>query len=569
MIFVEYIQASLEKTTIGSKISLGIFALIGFFAIWGLLFGLKRGFSKTVIRAVTIVASAVGAYFATSRLCNMLSTYLTGQDVATVDALLESISPDLLQQLPEGVRPFLAELGMETATIIVMMAICLLIAPIIFIAAFFILKGITYIIYAIISLIAGMISYRKGFSSTISGGLFGILVGAFIGCVVILPFGGLLSIVEEARTSLLDNDDPDPFVETLYTEYLDDVLDNPVLSTIRGWGGEYVYNNMVTVQIGDHKVDMADEAKELFRLALDLKPLYETDFEWTDPKPEHREALTTLLEDIDHNDLVASLISDLLRGAAMAIDGGAIDLPVDGPVGMLAHDTLAIFKTSSRDNIGEDLDIILDVYFIMCDDGILVALNHGDEDIITDLFSEIKPDGKTAIVHITDRLNESERSRVIISTLTKISVSLIQGSLGLDEEQTELYENVKDDFRDVLNHNKSDYASEEEYREAISTEFDKALEENNITLSEDAKNSMLDYISDNYGESEEITDDDINNALLSYFASQGGNMSNLPDNIPDGILGGDSEEETPEVNPDEIPEDMLDQIPDGYLGSES
>ena len=583
MRFVEYIQASMAKGTIGSTISLGLFALIGFFAVIGLLFGLKRGFSKTVIRFATILASAAGAYFATTTIIGAMSSSLSGNDATTLDALIESVSPGLLEKIPGTIAPIIGEIQTDTASIILMMAFCLFMVPFVFISVFYLLKAITFLVYLLISGLVGAISYRKGLFSTLFGALFGALLGALIGCIVLLPFTGLFSIVETARVALIDsNDTPDEDVEAIYVEYLDDVLDNPLLDTIRGWGGEYICNNLYTAEIGGEKINMADEAKELFRLAIDVKPLTEG-FNWEDPSPEHREALNILLEDINNNDLVASLMSDILRGTAIAADSGAFGIPLEGPVGMLARDTLAIFKTSTRDNIAEDLDIILDVYFIMCDDGIIVALKYGQEDIVTDLFSDIKPDGKTAIVHITDRLSESERSKVIVSSLTKISVSLIQGSLGLDEEQTQLYEDVKDGFREVLNHNKSDYATEEEYREAISNDFDKALEDNNITLSDDIKNDMLDYIEANYSETPEITDDDINSALLSYFASYGGNIGSLP-----GIGGGSSEttpdggsDETPEGGSTEIPEggsteipeggsteipgDILDQLPDGFL----
>ena len=610
----------MAKETIGSMISLGIYGIIGVFAAIGLLFGLKRGFSKTVIRFATILASAVGAYFVTSKFCNMLSTYLTGSDAPTVDALIESILPGTLGMVPDNIRPIISELGTETASIFLMMFVCLALVPIIFISVFFLLKAVTFLVYLLLAGLAGIVSYRKGLFSTVFGGVAGIMLGALIGCIILVPFTGLFSLLETSREALVETpDDPDADVVAIYANYLDDVLDNPILDTVRGWGGEYIYNGMVTVQISDRKINMAEEAKELFRLAIDVKPLTEG-FNWEDPSPEHREALTILVNDINDNDLVASLMSDLLRGTAVAVESGAFEIPMDGPLGMIAHDTLAIFKTSTRDNIGEDLDIILDVYFIMCDDGILVALKHGDEDIITNLFSEVKPDGKTAIVHITDRLSESERSKVIVSSLTKISVSLIQGSLGLDEEQTQLYEDVKEDFRDILNHNKSDYETEEEYREAISNDFDKALEENNITLSDEIKNDMLDYIADNFSETPEITDDDINNALLSYFASQAGNLGNLPGGLPGGLpgilpgIGGDSTgdstntpegdsnenpgntggstddssdipesdyndtpgrlpeddsdeipDEIPDIDPDDIPDDILNQLPDGFL----
>ena len=71
-----------------------------------------------------------------------------------------------------------------------------------------------------------------------------------------------------------------------------------------------------------------------------------------------------------------------------------------------------------------------------------------------------------------------------------------------------------------LSHNKSDYETEEEYKAAVEDDLDKALLENNITVDDSVKANMVDYIAENYGDHEgEITDKEINDALLSYYSS--------------------------------------------------
>ena len=123
----------------------------------------------------------------------------------------------------------------------------------------------------------------------------------------------------------------------------------------------------------------------------------------------------------------------------------------------------------------------------------------------------------------------------------------MQDSLGFDEDTTELYENVKEDLTTVLNHNKSDFETEEEYKQAVSDDLDKALTDNNLNVDEETKKSMVDYIADNYGEHEgEITDKEINDALLSYYQAYAdalakGENPTLPDDVVIPGAGGEGE----------------------------
>ena len=103
MNFVDYINASLDKGSIGAYISVGIFALIGVSAFFGAYYGAARGFSKSVIRLFTVVASAVCALLLVSVMSNFIvQSALEGapEGAETVDALLEGYFPGLVDSLP-------------------------------------------------------------------------------------------------------------------------------------------------------------------------------------------------------------------------------------------------------------------------------------------------------------------------------------------------------------------------------------------------------------------------------------------------------------------------------------
>ena len=135
-----------------------------------------------------------------------------------------------------------------------------------------------------------------------------------------------------------------------------------------------------------------------------------------------------------------------------------------------------------------------------------------------EMLTDKDEDGKTSSDVILARLREYDRATPIVTSFTKISLSVMHGSADFGQEAEELYEAVKEDVTSALTHNKSDFATEEEYREAVTNDLDKALLDNNIRVEDDVKQSMVDYIADNYGDHEgEITDKEINDALLSYY----------------------------------------------------
>jgi len=138
----------------------------------------------------------------------------------------------------------------------------------------------------------------------------------------------------------------------------------------------------------------------------------------------------------------------------------------------------------------------------------------------------------------------------MVSALTQLSVALLCESLGLDEDATQLYEDVKGSVNDVLTMNKSDFETEEEYKEQVSADLDQALANNNLNVDEETKKTMVDYIADNYGDHEgEITDKEINDALLSYYKAYADSLAKgeepvIPDDvvIPGGAEGSEGSE---------------------------
>ena len=518
MKYSEYISESMGKGTLGSAISIGIFGFIALFAAIGLYFGLKRGFTKTVIRFFTILLSAFGALYSVKAICNIIINLTNKSGADSVDKVIDSYAPNLLDGLPSAVRSILTEMNPETATIFVMMIVCLFIAPFTFISIFYLLKSLTFLLYKLLAGLVGAIDYGKPLVSRIFGGILGVIQGVVVAGIILMPISGLCGVLEVVKEPLVGSeDDSNQQMVDIYHNIFNDLVDNPVFDTIDNFGGKAAYDQMVNVNINGNKLNMADESKGVLKLFSDAFPIMNKNFDWKQPNEEQKKAMQDLVEDVGDNELISSLLSDIMRGVAACVDNEDIKLPFEGKNKELMDDVFKIFRTSTKDNIEEDLDMIVDVYLMMCDRDLINAFNRGDNDEMRELLTERDENGDTIIDLILDRLNATDRGKPIVHSFTKISLTLMQGSLGMDADSAQLYEDVKDDLHTVLSHNKNDFATTEEYKAAVKDDLNKALEENNLNISEDVKDNMVDYIEENFSDKTDITDDDINDAILSYY----------------------------------------------------
>ena len=122
------------------------------------------------------------------------------------------------------------------------------------------------------------------------------------------------------------------------------------------------------------------------------------------------------------------------------------------------------------------------------------------------------------------------------------------------EEIEELYTNVHSGVSNILSiefaYDPEQYETEEEYKEVyteqISTELEQTLTNNGITgVDEETLNEMATIIADKNIERQaagdtEITDQDVNDAILSYYeayAQKHGLSGDISQDFPDGIPG--------------------------------
>ncbi len=533
--------------TIGHYISIGIFAYVAISLVMGLFTGFSRGFGKTAIRILTILAAAVVTYVFILFAFKSIDDWFVGK---TIDEAISSFVPDYRAGLDEKTLALIDSIDVATAERIIMLVFGLVVGPSIFIAGFYLVKAVLMIVYWILSAILGFSSRDKGFLSVIGGGLLGLVQGALIAYICLIPVTGFTGIVRELREPLTADDKPAETVELIdgvYTAYIDDALDNPILAIVGEYGGDMLFTQMTTLAVEGENVDMQKEAKNLAEIAVDALPLV-NEFKWNQLTTEHKAALLAILDDVGDDKYSASIVAGILRSMAASIHADGLPIEIEEPFASFADEFVTIFDTETADNLKPDLKTFLEVYFILSDSGVLTEFTPDGES--TEVTAEellIADNGEgTVISRVITKLNTNPRTAPIVTSLAKFSLQLMAQSAGnaLPEnvDITEVYEDVKTGMNGVLDTVNDDNLSRDEKKEAVKETLDTTLKDAGIItedagLSEEVMDTIADYAVDNFEGIDELTDQDINNAILAYYDAYV-NRAPLPD--LDDVIGGET-----------------------------
>lgn len=542
--FVTPFDALAQGTaTIGHYISIGIFAYVALSLVMGLFTGFSRGFGKTAIRILTVLAAAVVTYVFILVAFKSIDEWFVGK---TIDELISSFMPDYRAGLDENTLALIDSIDAATAERIIMLVFGLVVGPTVFIAGFYLIKAVLMVLYWILSAILGFSSRDKGFLSTIGGGLLGLAQGALIAYICLIPISGFTGIVAELREPLTGEDKPAETVEMIdgaYTAYIDDVLDNPVLKIVGEYGGNMLFNQMTTLAVNGENVDMRKEAKNLAEIAVDAIPLA-NEFKWDQLTPEHKGALLAILDDVGDDKYAADIVAGILRSLAASIHADGLPIEMEEPFASFADEFVGIFDSSTSENLKPDLKTFLEVYFILSDAGVLTEFTPEGEstpETVEDLLIVDNGEG-TVISRVITKLNLNPRTAPIVTSLAKFSLQLMAESagntLGEDVNIAEVYEDVKTGMNSVLDAVNDDNLSRDEKKEAVKETLDTTLKDTGIItedlgLSEEVMDTIADYAVDNFYGIDELTDQDINNAILSYYDAY---INGEP--LPDDLLGG-------------------------------
>ena len=527
---------------------LTILGVLGLTMLISVLYGLKRGLGKSLVRFITVAISAAASFIAAKSALGMLSPIWEGKTILELTRLV----PGLSESLPENMVNLLSSFEAEAMMPLVSLMVSLFILPILFVAVFYLVKLVSWIVFFILSCILGFMKRKKNGLSRLLGAAVGAAQGLVICAVIMTPIVGILSIPDALRAPLSSEELPENTVaaaEELYS-YVAPLTQHPAVKLCSKLGVKKLYDGIASVQIEDQRYVATEELSSLGYICVDAMPLAGINF--ASPTPEQEASIRGILDEISQDPFLSHLIAGTLRGTATAFGTGAMVFPLDEPFNTLGVEMISIFREAEPDNYGDDLETILNVYFILAEHGVMSTEGKNGDSIANALVTEVN--GQKAIDRIIEELRSNDHTKHLVSTITRLSISIMCDNMDIGEDAAQIYESVKSGVADTLSISKEQFATEEEYKAQVSQSLDNTLKSNGIRVEAEVLEGMTNYINDNSEQLSGMSDEDLDAVILSYYGAYADYLNSNPEGTPDDFLE--------DMNKDDIPEGGL-EAPEG------
>ena len=481
------------------------FAILVLFSVFK---GYRRGIVRQSIRTATIVISVAVAIFIIKNFVGEITTACEGNTVAEAieslggGALLDSVETETLEMLKT--------LDAEKITNIILVPTASLVFPLVFTVLFIIISAVLYIIYGIVCIfVRGLRKKNNTGKTRLFGAILGLVQGFIVATIFFLPVANVLDIADSAVEAIRDTESEESTeLLDVYDEYASPLYNFP-LKTSMTLGGRFLANTVATIEIEGESYNTRTPIPLFADIYNDILKLKGAEFDKLTKSQQQivRDIEKKIFEDRFFKSSVAGLLSEMGKIMEDELEGEE-----DAQTAELYDAFLSIFKNSTADTVEDDFDTLLDVLFFMTNEGVTEAMSGDDTDAITDALTKtVVYNGKSATVikHIIDMLDENPHTKPIVTTLTKLSLTVMAEQLDFGVELDGIYEEISTDV-EALN----DCNTEADVKDTI----DGIFSEHNIELDDEILNGMTDYVYSEYtANGKEITESDVNDIIFSYY----------------------------------------------------
>ena len=494
--------------TLPTLINYGLYAIVGVFALVCFLLGFKRGFSRQTVKFIFVGASFALSFIAFGAIYPALYSLVEGKSVADVASTLNI-------GLSEEIYKFAVCIKGDTAVYLASVPLAIVVFPFGFLAMFFAVNGLLVFPYIVI---CGALGFGSQYNTTLTrilGGVVGIVQGVLMALLVIMPVEGIVDIAGEAIT-VSEEKHPDSqnaiTIGNIYHQNVDGVIDNPVLKYSDDAFG-FVYDKFSTIKVEGEDVsvhEIADDLFELFVLYGDLG----ADFNFKSLTEDNKATIDKMLECFGNDHIMTAIVSGALSSVGKAANSGAFTFDAGEPMQSLYMAFLDVCSTCDSTTVEGDLYTLTRVYYLFSDEGMLQA------ETVSSMFASflvLDAEGSSAFKRMVAILDENPRFNTMSETCSRVAMDLLIRNTGVDQDVMETVTNVKAGINSVVGLNKEDYATEEEYKADVNKGISETLTENNISMSDEKLDQLTDFVIENYGDKDEITDDEFLDFMSKYY----------------------------------------------------
>lgn len=544
-------------------IGVGILGLFLIFIIIKMLFGMRRGTWRQLVRTGATLLAAVVSFIA--------GDIIAGRIVGSLDVNnLESLISKIEMQVPQSgeiIRSVLGAINTDMIEYMLLLPATIILIPILTTVMFLVINLVFKIVRGILIKIFKF-KKAKNNSQRLGGALLAAVEGIIWVTMVIFPLTGMLTLADAAYTEAIDADPAANYeLKVTYDEYIAPFTENPVFTFVEKVGADAMTNSIATVKIDGKRTNMRSQVLSVAHIfVVDTKTLEGADF--TALTPDQQAAVESILDTLAESPFTSGLMVSVMNSMPSLYESGLI--PMDnlsqGEFSVVIDGLMDFLTKVDADTLGDDLDTVLDFYFGFCDSGILAALSGG-EDIMQFISDDYN--GERHILTMLNTLSGNERTKGIVDSLYNLVLSAAFDRSGEGEDNVLAdvnISNVRDGLNNIVSVNRSDYETTEEYREVLSDTISTTINNTiGVELDQETADEIADYVDENFSEQiGELTDEEFNELMFEvidiYQGYLGGEEIN-PDDLENLLPGGGSGEGDA-TNPDHVhTEVVIDAVP--------
>lgn len=518
---------------VGSIVNLAFTAFLAVCAVLGAIFGFVRGMSRQVVKLITVVASAVGAFLIS---INLLKPFVDWVASTGIEGILGMLKISLDGTTKEMILSF------DTETLVYISAIpfSLVLAPLSFVAVYLIFSLITTIIHKLICGAFGFTRRNNNVATRFIGLGIGAVQGLLISLILLVPLCGLANT---AHVAVLDAKEENPesdytvFLSSTYDTYFGELDKNPIYAAAS--------NITLTVYEKYSNIELYGERADITEVTSDLVGIYAASAGLDGAnisalREQDKEAIDLIIENALDSKYVSVILTDTFRAFSSIVENGLYEfnLPDNEKVKKLVNDVVVILGTTTKETIADDITTFKNVYYLLSDGGVLTAADDPDADIFS-LFTKVDANGRTLMSRLNDELMKNPRTVVLCSDMADVAMVLVLNNSGMSETiAPETLDNVKGSLNEAIAIDKNAYETEEEYKAAVSDTIGTTLDECNIALEPEQLDIVTDYVIQEFEGKEEVTDEDMVNFMSQYYDAYMSGSLEVPEGteIPEGVV---------------------------------
>ena len=511
-----------SMSSIASYASLACTGIFLFYVLWHSFRGFFRGALKQLLRIAFVLAAAFIAFVATNSLWKGVLNILDGR---TVESFFETAGIEL----PEQILNVLSTFDIQVAEYVLALPIGVVVMPLLFAAIFFVVNIILKPVYLIIATVFLGLLNKLIPATRITGLVLGAVEGVIVASVILLPFAGISEICNDAYVMITETNEERGFEETeaekAFCEYIQPFAENPVLGFVDSIGSELVLDRLASFEDGDVTLNMRDEFASVIRFAFVDIPAFK-DTNWLALTDQDKAVIDDVVDFVSESDYKASIVAELLGTMTSIITKD--ETSSDSATADVISAIFDIFADIDRDELPDVLNTFKEFYFLASDEGILNGFSTGDKETLTNAFTQKDESGETTILKMIAILNKNERTKILVTTISKMTITVLSESAGLDEDAIAKYNDMKESVSGIVNGIDTTKPKEEQIAD-VSAPLAETFERNGLNVDAETVDQMAEYIVDNYAEVENISEEEFDMILLNYYQSyQNGQLEVAP-----------------------------------------